>query len=164
MITYEKLSQHVSYWEGIKSNTAKRLKIDNTPNQEVLENMILLSNCVFEPVRKILGNKPIYISSFYRCEKLNKAVGGSSKSDHVSGYAMDIDAHKFNNSTNADIFNTIVKYLPFDVLIWEFGTDTEPDWVHVSFKRNNNKSLIYKAIKDENNKTNYINITDTWEV
>ena len=125
------LSKHVSKSEGVYSTTAKRLGLDNTPTEEHLKNMELLCEKVFEPLRKE-ANGPIKINSFYRGEKLNKAIGGSSRSQHCDGQAMDID-DKYSYMTNAEMYNFIKKNLDFDQMIWEFGTDENPDWVHVSY-------------------------------
>jgi hypothetical protein len=74
------------------------------------------------------------VSSFYRCPALNKAVGGSATSQHVKGEAIDIQCIPGTGVTNAMIYNYILKNLEFDQLIWEFGNDKEPAWVHVSLK------------------------------
>ena len=84
------ISRHISYKEGVYSNTATRRGIDNTPNEEQLKNMELLANKIFEPLRAHVGG-PIKINSFFRSPDLNKAIGGSSKSQHCKGQAMDID-------------------------------------------------------------------------
>ena len=116
--------------------------------------MELLSEKVFEPLRKHV-NGPIKINSFYRGPELNKAIGGSSKSQHCDGQAVDID-DTYGYMSNADMYNYIKKNLSFDQMIWEFGTDKNPDWVHVSYvneEANRNRCLL--AFKDENNKTKY---------
>jgi uncharacterized protein YcbK (DUF882 family) len=99
------ISKHISYKEGVRSNTATRKGIDNTPNDEQLENMKLVAEQVFEPLR-IYVNGPIKINSFFRCPELNKAIGGSSKSQHCKGQAMDID-DTFGHMTNAEMYNFI---------------------------------------------------------
>jgi zinc D-Ala-D-Ala carboxypeptidase len=78
------ISKHVSYEEGVRSNTALRLGIENTPRAEQLEKMSVVANEVFEPLREWVGG-PIKINSFFRCYKLNKAIGGSKTSQHMSG-------------------------------------------------------------------------------
>ena len=152
-----KVSDNITYKEALHSNTAKRLGIENVPNEFTFETMQITAEHVFEPVRKHF-NEPIYISSFYRCEELNKAIGGSSKSQHCKGEAIDID-DVYSKATNADFFNYIKNKLEFDQLIWEFGDDTNPDWVHVSYSLGNNRMRILKAIK-ENGRTKYIDITN----
>ena len=86
----ERISKHVSYKEGVRSNTATRLNLDNTPNGYQLSNMGILTDNIFEPLRKWVGG-PIKINSFFRCENLNKAIGGSSRSQHCEGRAIDLD-------------------------------------------------------------------------
>jgi hypothetical protein len=148
------ISEHVTYKEGVYSNTATRLGLKNEPTEAHLSNMELLSEKVFEPLRMHV-NGPIKINSFYRGPELNKAIGGSSKSQHCNGQAMDID-DTYGYMSNADMYEYIKKNLSFDQMIWEFGTDANPDWVHVSYvneEANRNRCLL--AYKDENNKTKY---------
>ena len=125
------ISKHISYREGTLSTTAIRLGIDNTPNDEQLGNMELISEKIFEPLRKWVGG-PIKINSFFRCPELNKAIGGSSKSQHCKGQAIDID-DTFGKCTNAEMYHFIKEHLDFDQMIWEFGDDSNPNWVHVSY-------------------------------
>lgn len=153
-----KISEHISYTEGIKSNTALRLGIENKPGEYELQNMELIAEKVFEPLRKAV-NGPIKINSFYRCEKLNKAIGGSSKSQHCQGRAIDID-DIYGYVSNSYMYHYIKDNLDFDQLIWEFGTEENPDWVHVSYvDADSNRKRCLKAIK-ENGKTKYIDITN----
>ena len=140
------ISKNISYKEATHSTTAKRLGIDNTPNAEQMSNMRYVAENVFQPIREHFG-VPIYISSFFRSEALNKAVRGSSSSTHTKGEAMDLDADVFGRINNAQIFNYIKDHLEFDQLIWEFGTDDNPAWVHVSLSKRNNRNQILKAIK-----------------
>ena len=127
----QKISKHVSYKEGVYSITALRLGLNNDPSDAHLQNMKLLSEKIFEPLRMHVGG-PIRINSFYRGPELNKAIGGSRKSQHCHGQAMDIDDN-YGHMSNADMFNWIKENLDFDQMIWEFGTDENPDWVHVSY-------------------------------
>ena len=127
----ENISRHVSHKEGVRSNTAARKGIENTPSKEQLTKMKLVSEKVFEPLREWVGG-PIKINSFFRCYKLNKAIGGSKTSQHMSGQAMDID-DTFGCKTNAEMFNYVKDNLDFDQMIWEFGDDDNPDWVHISY-------------------------------
>ena len=150
------ISDHISLKEAIRSNTAKRLGIDNMPDNDTLVTMQITAQHLFEPLRNHF-NEPIYISSFYRCEELNKAIGGSASSQHCKGEAIDID-DVYSKVTNADFFNYIKDRLEFDQLIWEFGDDENPDWVHVSYNLGRNRMRILKAIK-ENGKTKYVDIT-----
>lgn len=148
------ISKHVSKKEGTFSNTATRKGIDNTPGSEELQNMELIAEKIFEPLRKA-ANGPIKINSFYRSVELNKAIGGSSKSQHCQGRAIDIDdVHGY--MSNKEMYNYIKNNLDFDQLIWEFGTEDNPDWVHVSYVDvDNNRRRCLQAYKDKNNKTKY---------
>jgi len=144
----EKISKHISYKEGIKSNTAMRLNIDNIPNDYQLANMYAVALNLFEPLREWVGG-PIKINSFFRSPDLNTAIGGSSKSQHCEGRAIDID-DTFKYKTNAEMYNYIKENLNFDQLIWEFGNDTNPDWVHVSYVSNEqNRNRCLKAERVE---------------
>ena len=127
----ERISEHISYREGTKSNTAARLGIDNTPGNYEVTNMVGVAYNVFEPLRKYVGG-PIRINSFYRCEELNRAIGGSSRSQHCEGRAIDLD-DTLGYKTNAEMYKYIKDNLSFDQLIWEFGDDNNPDWIHVSY-------------------------------
>ena len=148
------ISKHISYIEGVRSNTATRRGIDNTPNAEQLDNMELVAEEVFEPLRAYVGG-PIKINSFFRCPELNKAIGGSSKSQHCKGQAIDID-DTFGRMTNAEMYHWIKDYLDFDQMIWEFGDDDNPDWVHVSYvSAEDNRNRCLKAYKDKG-KTKYM--------
>jgi len=141
----EKISAHISYKEGVVSSTATRKGISNVPNPDQLEAMKLVAEKVFEPLRAHF-NEPIRINSFFRCSALNVAVGGSGSSQHCKGEAIDMDGT--NDITNKMLFDYIKDNLEFDQLIWEYGTDKEPDWVHVSFTdRKANRGVILKAVK-----------------
>jgi hypothetical protein len=129
------LSEHLTLAEVIRSDSAKRKGINNQPTEEHLKNLKLLAEKIFEPIRKHFG-VPIYISSGYRSKELNSSIAGSSlTSQHCQGEALDIDMDGSANSiTNADVFNFIKDHLEFDQLIWEFGFNINPDWVHVSYE------------------------------
>ena len=149
-----KISKHISYKEGVYSTTAKRLGIDNTPNAYALQNMELLAEKIFEPLRKYV-NGPIAINSFYRSPELNQAIGGSSKSQHCEGRAIDID-DTYGYMSNKEMYEYIKNNLDFDQIIWEFGTDDNPDWVHVSYVDHDfNRQRCLKAYK-EDGKTKYM--------
>jgi len=143
--------------EALRSNTAKRLGIDNMPDNDTLLTMQITAQHIFEPLRNKF-KEPIYISSFYRSPELNKAIGGSSRSQHCKGEAIDID-DVYSKATNANFFNYIKDKLEFDQLIWEFGDDENPAWVHVSYSLGKNRMRILRAIK-ENGRTKYIDITN----
>jgi hypothetical protein len=148
------ISEHISYKEGVYSITALRLGLNNDPTKTHLTNMELLAEKIFEPLRKHVGG-PIKINSFYRGPELNKAIGGSSNSQHCKGQAIDLD-DTYGYMSNADMYEYIKNNLSFDQMIWEFGNSDNPDWVHVSYvneEANRNRCLL--AYKDENNKTAY---------
>jgi hypothetical protein len=148
------LSENLSLAEVIRSETAKRKGVSNMPTPEHIENFKKLAENIFQPIREHFG-KPIHISSGYRSAALNKAIGGSKTSQHCSGEAVDIDMDG-TSITNAQIFNYVKDNLVFDQMIWEFGTDKNPDWVHVSYKANGTqRKQILKAVK-VNGKTSYV--------
>ena len=148
------ISKHISYKEGVYSRTATRRGIDNIPNDEQLANMELVAKEVFEPLRAYV-NGPIKINSFFRCPELNKAIGGSKTSQHCKGQAMDID-DTFGRMTNAEMYHFIKEHLDFDQMIWEFGDDDNPDWVHVSYvSPETNRNRCLKAYR-KNGKTKYM--------
>lgn len=140
------LSKNLVLAEVMRSETAKRKGISNMPTPEHIENFKKLAENVFQPIRDHFA-KPIHISSGYRSAALNKAIGGAASSQHCSGEAIDIDMDG-TDITNAEVFNYIKENLEFDQLIWEFGTDTNPDWVHVSYESTGRqRKQILKAIK-----------------
>ena len=147
------ISKHISDKEGVYSNTATRRGIDNIPNEKQLYNMKMVAKQIFEPLRAYVGG-PIKINSFFRSEELNEAIGGSSKSQHCKGQAIDVD-DTFGRMTNAEMYEFIKNNLSFDQLIWEFGNEENPAWVHVSYvseEKNRNRCLLaYK----ENKRTKY---------
>jgi zinc D-Ala-D-Ala carboxypeptidase len=152
-----KISNHLSLSEVTRSETAKRKGISNTPTAEHLENFKILAENVFEKIRTHFG-VPIHISSGYRSKELNDAIGGSQTSQHSKGQAIDIDMDGSSNGvSNADVYNFIKDNLEFDQLIWEFGTDKNPDWVHVSYVNGPNRKQKLKAVRT-NGKTSYVNI------
>ena len=143
------LSKNLSLKEAIKSNTATRLGIDNKPEQWEINNLLAVAEKVFQPVRDHFG-VPIGVSSGYRSKALNKAIGGSKYSQHMIGEALDIDADIYGKVTNAEIFNYIKDNLEWDQMIWEFGDDDEPNWVHVSYKESGfNRNQIKREYRDE---------------
>lgn len=122
----KQLSQHFSYYEMTRSDTADRLKIDNTPNDEQLANLIHACDRM-EKVREFFRNKSIRVSSGFRCKELNRAVGGSINSDHVKGHAIDFNV---NGLSPKGAFKLLAKEQPFDwdQLILEYNR-----WIHISF-------------------------------
>ena len=140
------LSKHISKKEAWGSSTATRLHIDNTPSAEQLAALQLLAEKVFEPLREWYG-EPIIINSMFRSAALNLAIGGAKNSQHCAdnGAAMDIDTV----DDNEILFNWLRANVDFDQLIWEFGDDTKPDWIHVSYKHEGNRKQVLKATRKD---------------
>jgi len=148
-----KISDHITYAEAIHSNTAKRRGIDNTPNEIQVLSMKLLADKIFEPLREWVGG-PIKVNSFFRSIALNEAIGGAASSQHCKGQAIDID-DVYSRKTNADMYHWIQMNLDYDQMIWEFGTDVQPNWIHISYvSKEENRNKCLKAYK-EDGKTKY---------
>ena len=133
----KRISKHISYKEAVGSNYAKQKGISNKPNEEQVENMKLLAEKVFEPLREWV-DAPIKVNSMFRSKELNSAIKGSLKSSHLNGEAMDITS--MGGKSNLEMFHYIKDNLEFDQLIWEFGK--EPKWLHVSFNKDNNRKQV----------------------
>lgn len=148
------LSKNLSLAEMIRSESAKRAGINNMPTKEHLESMKILAEKIFQPIRDHF-KVPIHISSGYRSKALNASIKGASKnSQHALGQALDLDMDG-TEITNKQVFDYIKDNLEFDQLIWEFGTDNNPAWVHVSFNsKGRQRKQILKATK-KNGKTVY---------
>jgi len=144
-----KISDHISYTEATKSRVAIENNIDNIPTDEQIFAMIYVAENVFEPIRDEL-KVPIAVTSFFRSPMLNKRLKGSKTSSHMKGEAIDIDADVFGLITNKNIFDYINSCLDFDQLIWEFGDDKDPAWVHVSSKESGNRNEVLQAYKTKN--------------
>jgi len=152
-----KLSENFTMAEFIKSDTANRLGIDNTPEGEHLEAAKALFENVVQKVRDHFG--PTVINSGYRCPELNEAVRGSKTSQHCHGEAADIEVP---GVANGDLAQWIVDNLDFDQVILEFYTPGEPSsgWVHVTYKKdgsNRNKALTAAKIDGKTVYSNGIN-------
>lgn len=139
-----KISEHLDLAEVIRSESAKRNNISNMPTPEHIENFKALAEAIFEPIRNHF-KVPIRVSSGYRSKELNAFIKGVSSSQHCKGQAIDIDMDG-TSITNRQIFDFIKDNLPFDQLIYEFGDDNNPDWVHVSYVRNGRRQIL-KAFK-----------------
>lgn len=139
------LSAHVTLAEFTYSDTAVKHGIKNDMNASQIATAKLLCENVFEPLRIYL-NTPININSGFRSLQLNKLTKGSTTSQHAKGEAIDVNI-------GAKGFNFIKDKLDFDQLIWEFGNDENPQWVHVSYSLRNRKQVL-KASK-KNGKTIY---------
>ena len=150
-----RLSKNLTLKEAIKSNTATRKGIDNTPDQWAIHNLVAVAENIFQPIRDHFG-VPIGVSSGFRGKDLNKAIGGSKYSQHMIGEALDLDADMYGKVTNAEIFNYVKNNLDWDQMIWEFGDDEEPNWVHISYKEGGpNRKQIKRARRDEKGRTYY---------
>lgn len=142
----EKISKYVTYSEVTKSNQATALKLANIPNATQLNNLRLVCTNVFDKVREHFG-KPIGISSGFRSVELNAKIGGSKTSQHCEGKALDIDGDIYGGINNKELFLYIKENCIFDQLIWEFGSENAPDWVHVSYNEGKNRGQVLRAVK-----------------
>jgi zinc D-Ala-D-Ala carboxypeptidase len=151
-----KISKNLSLREVTRSSTAKRLGIDNTPTPEHLENLKLLAEKIFEPIRNNF-KKPIGVSSGYRSRILNESTPGSSRtSQHSTGEALDLDQDNMGTGiTNKMVFDFIRENLEFDQLIWEYGNKENPDWVHVSYESSGRQRKQVLRCTRENGKPKY---------
>lgn len=154
----DKVSTNLTLKECTKSATAIKLGISNLPTEEHLKNIKAWAVNIFEPLRKGLGNNPIFVSCMYRSLALNKATPGASlTSFHPRGMAGDLD-DTFGYATNKEIFKYIYENLEFAELIWEHGDDNNPDWVHVAFEEGKNVKEVletYVVIVKGEPKTKY---------
>lgn len=150
------ISKHLALAEVIRSETAKRNGISNMPTEQHIANFKILAEKIFEPIREHFGF-PIHISSGYRSKELNSCIKGSLTSQHCSGEAIDIDMDGSGNGvTNKMVFDYIKANLNFDQLIFEFGNETNPDWVHVSYESTGKqRKQVLKAVKT-NGQTKYL--------
>jgi hypothetical protein len=123
-----KLTNHFTLSEFTYSETAQRKNIDNTPSPNAIANIKALCEEVLEPAREEYGRAMI-ISSGYRSEQLNKAVGGAKTSQHMTGCAADIVC-----SEPRRLFDIIKANGKFDQLLWEHAGKTQ--WIHISYKPN----------------------------
>lgn len=132
----KKLSENFTVEELTHSDTAERLGIDNTPDLDSLENLQFLVDNVLQPLRDMYG-RPIVVNSGYRSPKLNKAVGGSKTSQHMTGQAADITAG--SKTENKELFNLVLDNdLIFDQLIDEKNYS----WIHISYNQDRNRQQI----------------------
>lgn len=146
-----KLSKNFTLEEFTKSQVAIRHGIPNNPGAEEIENLKALCENVIQPVRDRLG-EAIFVSSGYRSQALNTAIGGALGSQHQKGEAADLEAQD-----NSKLFFAIMSNGNFDQLIWEFGGDNAPAWVHVSYRRDGkNRGQILRAFKSPQGRTKYI--------
>jgi zinc D-Ala-D-Ala carboxypeptidase len=142
------LSKNFTLKELTKSDYASRNSIDNTPSSLVVNNLMLLTTKLLQPIRDEFGT--VIINSGYRSPQLNVAIGGSKTSDHVLGLAADIEVP---NLSNYMLAKWCEQNLKFKQLILEFYTpgDVESGWVHISY---GSKQQVLTAVK-ENGSTIY---------
>jgi len=149
------ISKYCTLEEAVKSDTAIRKGIDNAPDTNQIKAMQTIALLVYDPLCEKFGKIPF--NSFFRSEKLNKAIGGAKTSQHVKGEAIDLDADTMPKLSNAELFKYIRDNMEFSQLIWEYGNDAKPDWVHVSFSSEHNQKEVLRAIK-VNGKTKYVKL------
>ena len=136
----KKISENISYKEATHSETAKRLGISNKPKKEHIENMELIAEKIFQPLREWVDH-PIRINSFYRSEELNSRIGGAISSAHKEGLAIDLDS--LGGKTNLEMFHYIKDNLDYDILINEYPNEEgEPKWIHVSWNKKKNRKQV----------------------
>lgn len=128
----EYITKNFTWNELTRSATAKRLGIDNSVPDRYVANVIKLCTDILQPLREA-WNAPIIVSSGFRCYSLNKAVKGAVTSDHMIGCAADIKTVSDLFRDNKKLYDLIKKLnLPYRQLIWEYGNDIGPDWIHIS--------------------------------
>lgn len=123
--------------ELTKSSTAEQKKINNTPSVGHEQNLIALIENILDPLRKAYG-KPIIVTSGYRSNILNKAIGGAKNSQHQYGFAADIRSVSDSKDENKKIFE-LAKNLPFDQLIDEHNYD----WIHISYSPKHRRQILH---------------------
>lgn len=146
----QNISEHISYSEATVSQNSVRLKIDNTPTPEILDNMRRVALECFERARAHFG--PIVVSSFYRCPELNRAIGGvdrpGSISQHTKGQAIDMYIDSPHSDKNLELYNWCLANLDYDQLINEFPDDKgRPCWVHVSYVSHEKNRKMHFTVK-----------------
>ena len=145
-----RLSKNFTLSEITRSNTAKRLGITNEPSKEHIKNIQRLITQIIQPMRDDIG--PIRISSGYRSSELNRAIGGSSKSQHCKGKALDLQYWSDGKMDNKKIYDWIIdNAIEFDQMINEFDFA----WIHLSLKEKKNRKDVLEAYKDEDGDTKY---------
>tara|TARA_R100001463_G_scaffold44370_1_gene92210 strand:+ start:3022 stop:3495 length:474 start_codon:yes stop_codon:yes gene_type:complete len=144
------ISKNFTKAEMIRSNTATRLGISNEPNEDAIDNLVLLAKNLLQPLRQHLG--PIRITSGFRSPDLCVALGSKKTSQHTLGMAADCVFISRGKMDNKKLFDAVIGLnLEFDQMINEF----DYKWIHISYNKDNNRKQILDAYKDENNKTKY---------
>lgn len=139
-----RISEHFTLEELISSSTATKNNIDNRPTADEQRKLIKLVNEILEPLRKEYG-KPIIVTSGFRCSRLNFLVGGSKTSQHMKAEAVDIKAKDGNNKALFDVAKRMIdeKKIKVGQLIWEYGSKTNPQWVHISLPYSKVNNILY---------------------
>lgn len=132
----------------IEELIATKTGLFNDPSRDQIRALTSLVTNVLQPVRTFYG-KPIKVNSGFRSLKVNAAVGGVPTSQHCRGEAADI-----SSDNNQELFNIIIEHGVFDQLIWEFGDDNQPDWIHVSYSKIHSRKNVLRSVKI-NGKTIY---------
>ena len=148
-----KLSDNFTLAELVKSQTAERCGIDNNPDKEQISNLVSLCENVLQPIRNYF-DKPVVITSGFRSPELSQKIGSSSRSQHCKGQAADIEIFGIGNKELSDWINDNCE---FDQLILEFHNEDDPNsgWVHVSYKKENNRKQYKRADRNEEGKVEY---------
>ena len=150
-----RLSKNFVLSEITRSNTAKRLGINNEPTKAHLENLQRIVTNILQPMRDELG--PVRISSGYRSKELNRTIGGSSRSQHCKAEALDLQFWKDGQMCNKEIYDWIIdNAVEFDQMINEFDFA----WIHISLKKSKNRREILEAYKDDEGYTKYRHAPD----
>lgn len=152
-----KLSKNFLFEEFTKSEIADKLMLNNTPTTDQLQNIQNLVDYLLQPLRDYM-QVPITITSGFRSKALNIAIKGSATSQHCANNGAAVDIECFSKGNKA-LFDAIKDNFIFDQLIWEYGDDNNPDWVHVSYVTHRPlRNQILRAIKDKKGNTKYITI------
>lgn len=150
-----KIGKYLELEDLTVSDTAIRKGIDNTPPQEIIDELTNIVKFVYDPLCDNLGTM-VRVNSGYRSVRLNRSIGGSATSQHCKGQALDLSFRGYKTAlTNSTIFHYILHNLDFDQLIWEGGDSKNPAWVHVSYKGEGNRKQVLRAIM-QGGKTTYI--------
>ncbi len=145
----KKISKYLSLYEATSYINAVRAGVDNTPTGEFYQNMLDVAVDVFDPCREAMGG-PLFCHCLYRGQKYNSLVKGADpNSDHLRAQAIDMDCEQYGNGDNKKLFLFVINNLDYDNIIWEFGNDEKPDWVHVSYKKGRNRKIITRKEKDK---------------
>lgn len=143
------ISLNVLKNEVTTSTSSVRMNLSNEPSETVMASIRSLCNNIYEPVFSGNSKSKVRILNCYINEDLCVATGLNRSCQYAKGQAMDLDG-SLGGMTTVDIFNYIKEKLDFDVLVWEFGDSTSPDWVRVSYvSEEKNKGLILKSLKNK---------------